>query len=213
MKKIIDISWPIKNGSTEYKDRNSISLEQTKTIEREGISEHTLHFHAHTGTHIDMGSHCIQNGATTTDINLSDLVDVPAIVLDFSFCNAAITKNDLLSVDFSIKPGYIVLFKTKNSSISYDAPFNHNFVYLAADAAEYLVSKKIRGVGIDYLGIERNQPGHPTHKILLQNNIYIIEGLRLEHALPGEYRLTCLPLFITGIDAAPARAVLIQTGE
>ena len=210
MKKIIDISWPIKNGSTEYKDRNSISIEQIRTIEKHGMSEYILHFHAHTGTHIDMPAHFLSNSATTTDTNLSALVNAPAIVLDLSFCNAVITKNDLLPRDSFIKADLFVLLKTKNSSLADDAPFDSNFVYVTADAAEYFASKKIRGVGIDYLGIERNQPGHPTHKTLLGNNIIIIEGLRLAHVQEGVYTMICLPVAIQDIDAVPARAVLIQ---
>ena len=42
-------------------------------------------------------------------------------------------------------------------------------------------------MGIDSLGIERDQTDHATHKGLLSNNIIIIEGLRLAAVSPGEY--------------------------
>lgn len=84
-------------------------------------------------------------------------------------------------------------------------------------------------MGIDYLGIERDQPDHISHKVpelddasscvkakfmrsqtLLGSNIPIIEGLRLAHVeAEREYHFVCLPLAIRGLEAAPARAVLI----
>ena len=88
--------------------------------------------------------------------------------------------------------------------------FHYNFVYVDKSAAEYLVQIKSVAIGIDYLGIERDQPQHDTHALLLQNNIPIIEGLRLGHVKPGYYTLMCLPLLIPGLDAAPARAILIE---
>jgi arylformamidase len=62
-------------------------------------------------------------------------------------------------------------------------------------------------VGIDYLGIERNQPAHETHITLLKAGVVIIEGLRLANVTPGGFTLHCLPLHIVGSDGAPARAI------
>ena len=66
------------------------------------------------------------------------------------------------------------------------------------------------GVGIDALGIERNQPGHPTHKILLGAGIVILEGLRLKGVPEGDYFLAAPPLKLNGYEAAPVRAALIK---
>ena len=71
-------------------------------------------------------------------------------------------------------------------------------------------SKKIKAVGIDYLGIERNQPDHETHTILMKHEIGIIEGLRLSHVEPQRYFFLCLSLPVVGLEAAPARAILVH---
>ncbi len=66
-------------------------------------------------------------------------------------------------------------------------------------------------MGIDYLGIERNQPGHDTHRALLSSGVAIIEGLRLADIAAGKrYYFMCLPLRIVGFEAAPARAILLK---
>ena len=78
------------------------------------------------------------------------------------------------------------------------------------NAARYLVDKKIRGVGIDSLGIERAQAGHPTHNLLLGAGIVILEGLRLKNIKQDTYELYCLPLKIKNVEAVPVRAILIK---
>ncbi|GAB6099949.1 hypothetical protein JCM16358_18280 [Halanaerocella petrolearia] len=54
----------------------------------------------------------------------------------------------------------------------------------------------VSGVGIDALGIERNQPEHLTHKVLLTNGVKILEGINLTEVSSGEYTLICPPLQI-----------------
>jgi hypothetical protein len=62
---------------------------------------------------------------------------------------------------------------------------------------------------IDALGIERSQPNHDTHKILLGAEIVILEGLRLKEVEEGEYLLVAAPINVVGAEAAPVRAILI----
>lgn len=53
------------------------------------------------------------------------------------------------------------------------------WISLAIDGAEYLADIGINGVGIDALGIERDQPSHRTHLSLMEKHIIILEGLSL----------------------------------
>lgn len=106
-----------------------------------------------------------------------------------------------------ISQGEFLLFKTGNSE---HEKWREDFIYLEKSGAEYLASRRISGVGIDALGIERAQPGHETHIALLGNDIIILEGLRLKHVEAGRYLLIALPVKIAGADGAPARAVLVQ---
>ena len=68
-------------------------------------------------------------------------------------------------------------------------------------------------MGTDGLGIERGQENHETHKILLGNDIHIIEGLNLFEIVSGEYTLIALPIKIEGVEASPVRAVLVEDIE
>jgi len=190
---------------TTYKNRNDVVITATKIWERDHARETHISCSTHTGTHVDAPAHFCKHGSTIDALLLSNLCG-PCVVLDLTDCSGSITRHDLKKHPVISKSR--VLLKTKNSFLSATAPFDPSFVFLASDAADYLVEHQVSCVGIDYLGIERGQPAHDTHVALLKHDIPIIEGLRLGHVEAGDYMLTCLPLLIDGADAAPARAVL-----
>jgi arylformamidase len=104
-----------------------------------------------------------------------------------------------------------VLFKTENSAHWEDGKFYEEFVYLEPEGAEFLVRQGIRLVGIDYLSIDKFQsPSHPSHFVLLNENIPILEGLNLSRVPAGKYTLIALPLNLQNADGAPTRVVLMS---
>ncbi|MCX5922423.1 MAG: cyclase family protein, partial [Candidatus Dependentiae bacterium] len=171
--------------------------------------ETTTTIDAHSGTHVDAPSHFMRDGNTIDKVALDSLVGT-CNVLDLTSVQDKITREVLMMHDAMIKAGDIILLKTANSSLGATDLFNPAFVYLEASGAQYLQEKKIKAVGIDYLGVERAQPAHETHLAFMSTDIVIIEGLRLQHVQPGTYFFCCLPLHVIDIEAAPARAVLIE---
>ncbi len=203
---IYDISMDIFPEMTVYKNRKEKmpKFRQSSSFEKDGVYETELTLNLHTGTHIDYPLHTLKDGLNSNTENLDVLIG-KAKVFDLSRVDQAIEVEDIK--DLGIERDDFVIFKTRNSSVD---SFDFNFVYLAKSGAEYLKDKQIRGVGIDSLGIERNQPGHPTHDLLLSSNIIILEGLRLQAILEGEYELICLPLKIKDVEASLVRAILIK---
>lgn len=205
--KIIDISMPIHKDMPVYKNKEEKRpcIEILSNFEKvNGARESKLSIELHTGTHMDAPLHMIKDGQDSTFFRLEDMV-VPCAVIDLTNVTDHIKAEDLKDKD--IRSGEFVLLKTKNS---YDEVFNFDFIYVEKSAAQYLVDKNIKGVGIDSLGIERSQPDHITHTTLLGNGIYILEGLRLKDAVEGKYTLVCAPLNILGVEASPVRALLIK---
>ena len=88
-----------------------------------------------------------------------------------------------------------------------------DFIYLDETGAEYLINQKVKGVGIDSIGIERNQAKYPTHKKLLRNNILILEGIRLNKTTKGNFILFLALIKISGSDGIPARAYILKKNE
>jgi len=106
-----------------------------------------------------------------------------------------------------------ILFKTRNSAFwsESEPQFHTDFTYLDLKAAQALVERGIKLVGIDYLSIEKyDSPKHETHLALLSRGVVILEGLNLTDIPAGQYELICLPLRLRSSkgDGAPARVVL-----
>jgi arylformamidase len=163
---------------------------------------------SHTGTHIDAPRHFIPGGSTISDMPLNATIG-PARVIE-------IKDKEKIKVEelkkHNIKKGERLLFKTRNSPLSYESPkFVEDYVYLDGDAAVYLAEKKIILFGLDCvtIGDYRNEESVvKTHQTLLSAGIYIMEDCALGHVPPGEYELICLPLLMYHGDAGPCRAIL-----
>lgn len=207
---IIDISWPITKAMTAYKNNSVVCVQRIKDFPQDGVRESIITLGSHTGTHIDAPSHFLPHGVSLDKVPLSATIG-PCIVLDMTHCRDYISYQDLVVVHELITAGSILVCKTTNSRLSSTQPFEASFIYIDQQAAQYLVTTGVKAVGVDYLGIERNQKGHETHKTLMDNGITIIEGLRLEHVAPGAYTMYCLPLAIQDTDGCPARAILVSS--
>ena len=208
--KIYDISMEIHPDMIVYKNREEKKpqFQSTRSIEKgEKANESRICLDSHTGTHIDAFRHFLKDGGTTSETPLESFIG-SCRVLDLTDAENCITAEHLAVKD--IREGDIVLLKTRNSFWDKNE-FDFNFVYLEKTGARYLADKKIKAVGIDALGIERDQPDAETHNTLLSGGIPIIEGLWLKDVEEGDYTLFCLPLKLKGLDGAPARAVLVES--
>ncbi|MWC31011.1 cyclase family protein [Paenibacillus sp. MMS18-CY102] len=207
MFKIYDISMTIQQDMQVWGNakNNQPVFENVSNYETGEVYDSKMTLSVHTGTHVDAPLHMLEDGATIESIGLEELVG-HARVLDLTAVEDAVSKADLEK--FGIQKGEWILLKTRNS-FNESNTFDTGFVYVNEEAARYLVEIGIRGIGVDGLGIERSQREYPTHRQLFRNNIIIVEGLRLKNVPPGTYFLVVAPLKLTGLEAAPARAVLI----
>lgn len=201
--KMYDVTGTVYEGMTVYKDKPE-KQPTFNTVTNGYVTETRVEIDVHTGTHIDAPRHMVVDGDTFESVPMEDLVG-QCKMFDLTEVEDGISKKDL--AQFDIQKGDFVFLKTKNS---YEDTFNFDFIYLAQDGAEYLSELGVRGVGIDTLGIERSQEGHPTHKTLFANKVIIIEGLRLKEVEQGEYFMVAAPLKLTGTDGSPARVLLFE---
>lgn len=203
---LIDISMPVEAGMTVWGDRpeKQPQLIPDTRMPVDRHNESTIRMSLHNGTHADAPFHMVDGGTTIERIPL-DRYFRPCRVFDLTHVTDAIHEKDVADLD--LPAGGFALFKTRNSS---SKPWSPTFIYLAADAARHLAASGISGVGTDGLGVERDQHDHATHLALFAADILIVEGLRLAHVEPGDYRLIAFPLLIPGADGAPVRAALLR---
>ncbi|MFX1252772.1 MAG: cyclase family protein [Promethearchaeota archaeon] len=209
---IIDISMGLSEDMIFYPGDPKFQLTRFFSIPKDSVNLSKVEFGVHTGTHVDAPLHFVDKAPNITDFPLTKFYG-PASVLDLTDLNYGSGISSKHLSRFTINQDDIVLFKTKNSMSDYKE-FKHNFVYLTKEGAQYLVKKKIKAVGIDYLSIEKFDSDEPEiHLTLLNHNVIIFEGLDLSRAKPGRYIFVGFPLKITGAEGAPVRAVLLQLEE
>lgn len=201
--KLYDVTAPIFEGMPVYKNKPE-KQPKIQTVTNAHVTESRIDMDLHTGTHVDSPLHMINDGETMETIAIEDLVGRIKL-FDLTHVEDRITKKNVETL--SIEKGDFILFKTKNSL---EDAFNFEFIFVSEDAAHYLAEIGVKGIGIDGLGIERSQPGHPTHRTLFSNKVIIMEGLRLKEVPEGEYFMVAAPLKIQGTDAAPARVLLFE---
>ncbi|STX81369.1 metal-dependent hydrolase [Legionella busanensis] len=179
----------------------------------------------HGGTHIDAPRHFSEQGHTVDQISSNQLVG-NAVVIDVrakakNNSDYAITVNDIKHFEKKyrlLKEQDIVLFYTgwgefwnnKKKYLGSDKigdVKNLHFPGLSKQAAQYLVNRKIKGIGIDTASID---PGNSNdfwaHRIILSANLYGIENVAYLHLLPilGA-KLIVAPMKIKGGSGAPTR--------
>lgn len=192
--------WP---GDTPPRLVRTGSIDQG---DNSNTSELTLS--VHTGTHVDAPDHFLNNGKTVEQLSLDMLVG-RAYVLHLPDVNQ-ITAAILETAEIPPRTRRL-LFKTRNSDYwaKGTKDFQTEFVGLTEDAAQFLVDRNVRLVGVDYLSVAPYKQSRPTHCLLLEAGVVVVEGLDLSHVSQGRYTLTCLPLKLGGSDGAPARVILV----
>jgi arylformamidase len=157
---------------------------------------------------VDAPNHFIKGAIGIDRVDLARFIG-PAWVADLRRVRGGINAADLIRARIP-RGSRRILLRTSNSCLWHPArAFQTDFVYLAAEGAEWMVDHAVELVGIDYLSIEGfGVEGAPTHHRLLGAGIPILEGLDLFKVHPGRWQMAALPLRIKDGDAGLTRAVL-----
>ncbi|KAF8161409.1 putative cyclase [Crassisporium funariophilum] len=222
----VDLTHILDNDVQTYPGDGPFSLFQAATIDADKCNIHAMSFGSvHTGTHIDAPFHFIAGGKTIEQIPLSDLIG-PALIIDLSQQNLQprqqITWADLAPWADLMKEGIIVVINTGWSQRHWRTPQYFHHPYFAADAAEGLVAKGVRVVGLDTLNPDETpidgtggENGFIFHEIFLGAGGVIAENLTNLSSLVGsvdddtkpcQWIINLIPLNLRGSDGSPIRA-------
>ncbi|GBC97410.1 Kynurenine formamidase [bacterium HR16] len=209
----IDLSIPLKAGMPTYPGDTPFEMKPLLRIADGKVCNlSALQMGTHTGTHVDPPWHFVEEGIRVDELPLDLLIGKAYVV---SIRGASAVTADALDAAGIPEDAERLLIQTDNSFNAWDKPgFQPDFVYLAPDAAEWIVHRGIRLVGIDYLSVEQFRAPQPLiHRTLLGAGVIVVEGLNLRALEPGWVRFICLPLRVEGGDGAPARAVAREMAE
>ena len=214
--RFIELSHPIVEGMKTYpglpEPRVEVLVDYEASRERYRNQAEfyiaSLHLCGNTGTYVDSPRHRYRDGTDLAGLPLERLANLPAIVIDATGAERAIRSDLFRNLDVT---GCAVLVRT-DFSRHWGTPayFNDN-PFLAADAAEFLVSKQPAFVGIDSLNIDdTGDPSRPTHTKLLGAGIPVCEHMTNLNALPATgARLHAVPIAWVGGATFPVRAYAI----
>ncbi len=204
--KVYDVSLTIHPDMLVWPGNPPVTMETAKAIARGDSSNVSLlRIGTHTATHVDAPRHFIE-GALGIDSISPDILLGRARLFRLPGVRR-IDRQVLQALD--LKGVSRLLLGTDNSVLLRKKELDTGYAFLTGEAARYLVETGIRLIGIDYLSIEEHRKeGRPTHHILLEAEVVIVEGLDLAGVPPGDYELLCLPLKIKDGDGAPARVLL-----
>jgi arylformamidase len=216
--RIVDLTMLIEEGMQTFPTHWHPFVEVTQ-LGRHGIENREtrkLILGTHTGTHIDAPRHFIPKGLTVDLIPLEQLVG-PASVLDLTkFKSKMEVGVDDLTKALGDRPAQRVLLRFDWDQKLGTMAYYDESPYLAESAAQWLVARGCRLVGMDTAMPDdprngRNSPkDSPNHKILLGNDVVLLEYLVNLGAIDKPIvNLVVAPLKILGGDGAPARVFAI----
>lgn len=197
--KLIDLSVPLNEKTPVYPGDQVMKIESGGVLEKDGYEDHSICVGTHVGTHVDAPSHMVGGGANLDQILLERLSGKGVYVKT----GRNFTLDSIQGV--SIQEGDIVLFHTGMSELYHQPDYYENYPAIPEELARYLVEKKVKMVGVDMCSVD-HEP-FPVHRILLKENILVIENLTNLSALEGkEFRIYAFPIKLQ-LDGAPTRVV------
>ncbi len=199
---LIDVSMPITAGSVFRRGMPPVEIASRKFYhESEGEYESiVLSLAAHTATHVDL---VFAENRIEPDrmIGRGKLLDVTQV------SGGEIRLGDI-ERQVEVEGGDFVFFRTDWSRFVGTEEYYHH-PELSPEVVHWLVSKRINAVGIDALGLGRDRKHGEYDRLLIENDIFVIENLANLSAIPKrEFKVYCFPLNIENVDAIPARVVV-----
>jgi arylformamidase len=181
--KLYDISQPLAPGAWTWPGDRPFEPSRSWRME-EGAPINVGHvaMSCHTGTHIDAPFHYVAGGATSESIDLEACIG-PCVV-------------------------------TRLEHLAGAAGHARILVKASGGAPAPAVIERLDGLrlfGTDFHSVDPlDSTTLDAHHALWRKGAVILEELALDDVPEGTYELVALPVRLVGMDAAPARAVLIQ---
>ncbi|ROR67224.1 cyclase family protein [Agrococcus jenensis] len=207
--RLVDLSHPIRDGMPVYPGDPGVSIGPALTVDADGVDVAGIRMGSHTGTHVDAPSHTVRGGRTMADVGLDELVGDAVVLRVPGLAEGEVYDWDRLEAHGSLPAQLppIVLIDT-GWARWFDDERRTRHPALAAEAAEELLRRGMRVLGVDTLSPDATAGGaaFPVHDAVLGSGRLIVENVANLDAVPDRVRVGFFPLRLAG-DGAPVRAV------
>lgn len=150
---------------------------------------------AHNGTHVDAPFHFLNSGKTIEQISLDSFVGM---------CFVAEHTGQVSEEDAGA-----IMMRAKRAGAE-ERILIAGDVTVTAEAAKVFADAGIKLIGNEGQTIGPEDAPMEVHKILLEKEVVLLEGIVLNGVREGRYFLNAAPLNLKGFDGAPCRAYLIE---
>jgi kynurenine formamidase len=165
------------------------------TIKKDGFYAQRWSFWEHTSTHLDAPGHFIPGGRLAPQIDPSELMFVPAVVIDISARASRNPDSEVQVGDIHqheqrygripdralviMNSGWQSRVHNPDAFLGRDAAGKLHFPGWGADATEFLLEhRRISGVAVDTISIDATaHADSPVHHMVLGADLYAVENL------------------------------------
>jgi len=189
------------------------------TIDLHAFYDRMVSFYTHTGTHIDAPRHFSKDGWTIDNIPLDVLIGSGVILNIPKDELQKITADDLEKAksEVEVRKGDIVIINTGWHHKWEEPEYASKFPGIVKSGADWLVKNGVRMVGVDWICVDHpsqtdmGDNSWASHKILLSNNIPIIENIggEVDKVTGQRCTIIALPVKVMDGDGFPIRVVAI----
>lgn len=203
-----DVSISVSPGTPAWPGDTPWSCGWTATISNgSSVNLSSIASSPHVGTHADAPLHVRDGWPGSHELPLEAFYG-PAIVIDVSNLEGEIEFGQIVPRLARYRPERLIL-KT-GSSIAGGA-FPAAWPSISESCARELLGMGMKLLGVDAPSVDsRESKSLAVHKMLFQQNAFILENLDLRRAPVGAYQLIAFPVKMMSVDAAPVRAILIE---
>jgi len=216
MNQVIDLTYSINEKMITYPTpwHPKVQIQQLGRLNIEGRETRKLTLGTHTGTHIDAPLHFIKNGKSIEQIPLYKLIGDVTIV-DFSHFkkNQPVTIEHLSELKITKK----MLFKFGWANFWNSPNFYQDHPFFSEEAANYLVSQNVELLAYDTPSPDdsrktKNEIDSPIHKILLKNEIILVEYVANLNKINNykDWKIVVAPIKVEGADGCPSRVFIYK---
>jgi kynurenine formamidase len=229
--RVVDLTHAINDHLPPWPgDTKSFEARPNASIERDGYFTRSFWMLEHYGTHLDAPAHFAAGKMTVDEIPAERLIG-PAAVLDVrnEFASHAAGAPDYrVPVDAikkwetahgAVPAGAIVLLRTGCASHwldpdryrGLDSAGTMHFPGFSLEAVQYLISKRISGIGADSMSVDAgDSKDFAVHHLALGADLYHVENLADLSTVPeAGARLIVAPIKLEGGSGGPCRVFAI----
>jgi|SRR5882724_6713103 len=229
--RIIDLTYAINNHLPPWPgDKKTFEAFPNATIERDGYFTRSFWMLEHYGTHLDAPAHFPPGKTTVDEIPAHKLVG-PCVLIDVASENHRANSSE---ADYrvpvsrvkewesrygNIPEGAIVLLRTgcsakwsdANAYRGIDSAGSMHFPGFSVEAVQYLISKRISGIGADAMSVDAgDSKDYAVHTLALGSDLYQLENLADLSGVPESGALLIVaPIKLEGGSGGSCRVFAI----